>query len=490
MSMSPIIFIVEDVSTLARTYKAFIGAEAADIRIFDSGAPAVAALDSTVPNVVLLDIQLPDMHGLEVLREIKARGERTEVIVVTGQGSINLAVEAMREGAFDFLVKPCSPERLRLAVRSALEKYGDDRPTSAQVSVAKDVPLDGLTGFFGESAGMQIVFDVVRRAAVTNATVFITGESGTGKELCAQAIHGLSKRKREPLVAVNCAAIPRDLLESELFGHVKGAFTGAIVDRKGAAMLADGGTLFLDEICEMNLDLQAKLLRFLQERTIQRVGESGQKTVDVRVICATNRDPLVEVAEGRLREDLFYRLYVVPIELPPLRHRQSDILLIARQFLNLYATEDGKEFRGFSAEAERALISYDWPGNVRQLQNIIRNVVVLNDCDVVEFDMLPKQIRVQASAAPASTAPVENQIRAWSAADAQLARSIALPFAPSDRVHSTQDILPLEDVIRRTVERAITACGGSIPRAAGVLQVSPSTIYRRVQGWQSQTPSP
>jgi two-component system repressor protein LuxO len=274
---------------------------------------------------------------------------------------------------------------------------------------------------------------------------------------------------------LNCAAIPRDLMESELFGHVKGAFTGASADRNGAALLANGGTLFLDEICEIDLSLQSKLLRFLQEKTIQRVGENILRPTDARVICATNRDPQAEMAAGRFREDLFYRVHVIPIELPPLRERDRDCLLIARRFLIDFSKEDGKNFREFSSEAERILLTYSWPGNVRQLQNVIRNIVVLYDGEVVEAEMLPKQaysaasLAVNGAAQPGQT--IHDDVRLDIAAAA---------------TRASGDILPLEQTIRRTIERAITVCAGSIPRAAGMLQVSPSTLYRRIQMWQSE----
>jgi two-component system repressor protein LuxO len=271
-------------------------------------------------------------------------------------------------------------------------------------------------------------------------------------------------------VVVNCAAIPKDLLESEIFGHVKGAFTGAAADRKGAALQADGGTLFLDEIGEMDLGLQAKLLRFLQEKSVQRVGEDFIRKSDARIVCATNRDPQAEVAAGRFREDLFYRLHVVPIELPPLRERDQDILLIAKHFLERFSEEDDKAFEGFSAEAAAILQTYHWPGNIRQLQNAIRSIVVLHDGKRVAPEMLPREISTASGVARFAIQPQE-------------------PTAPSTTMEAAPDledfaIRPLEDVIRATIEKAIEHSGGSIPRAASALKVSASTLYRRIQGWQ------
>jgi two-component system repressor protein LuxO len=323
----------------------------------------------------------------------------------------------------------------------------------------------------GQSLAMQVVYRILRSAAPTNATVFITGESGVGKELCAEALHKLSKRRDGPFVAVNCAAIPKDLMESEVFGHVKGAFTGASNDRKGAALQADGGTLFLDEVAEMDLAVQTKLLRFLQEKTVQRVGEDTLRRADVRIVCATNRDPQAEVLAGRFREDLFYRLHVVPLELPPLRERDSDVLLLGRHFLEAFSREDGKAFKRFAPDAEAVILAYPWPGNVRQLQNVVRSIVVLNDGEAVSLDMLPRTLW----AASATSTPLPPSPRAG----AEAPHTTHSPAPNADRIR------PLEDVIRSTIESAIEACGGSIPRAAAALQVSPSTIYRRVEAWRS-----
>jgi two-component system repressor protein LuxO len=472
------ILIVEDVPALAESYAAYLRNLNVDTEIAGDGAAAYAAMAAEPPDVVVLDVNLPDVNGIEILQRIRASGARTDVIVVTGEGSVNLAVQAMRHGAFDFLVKPFSIDRLRSAVRSALER----REAGEQKPVAEPAAGDRFVGFIGKSPVMDSVYRILRSAAPSNATVFVTGESGTGKELCAEALHKLSKRRDRPFVVINCAAIPRDLLESEIFGHVKGAFTGATADRKGAALQADGGTLFLDEICEMDLSLQAKMLRFLQDRQVRRLGEDTPRPTDVRIVCATNRDPQAEVAAGRFREDLFYRLHVVPVELPPLRERGEDILLIASHFLTRYAAEDGKALRAFSSDAKAALLACAWPGNVRQLQNVIRSAVVLNDGEVVTAQMLPVE---QGAPAPASQlvvtpTPSESLFAREAAARtthfSQPQQGVSAP--------ETREIKPLEVVIRETIENAIERCGGSVPRAAAALTVSPSTLYRRLQAWQ------
>jgi two-component system repressor protein LuxO len=301
---------------------------------------------------------------------------------------------------------------------------------------------------------MQAVYRVIEAAAPSRATVFVTGESGTGKELAASAVHRLSPRAAGPFVPINCAAIPRDLIESEIFGHVRGAFTGAVADRQGAAQAADGGTLFLDEICEMDLALQGKLLRFVQTGQFTPVGASRPVSVDVRFVCATNRDPLAEVKAGRFREDLYYRLHVVPLRLPPLRERGEDVILLAEAFLARAAAEEGRRFRRLSPDAKAALLAHSWPGNVRELENAIRGAVVLADGEELTAEMLPASVRLSP---PSRRAPPP-------AAD---------PSA----------ILPLAEVERRAIEAAIAACGGNIPRAAAALGISPSTLYRKRAAW-------
>jgi DNA-binding NtrC family response regulator len=309
---------------------------------------------------------------------------------------------------------------------------------------------------------MQVVYDIIENAAKSSATVFITGESGTGKEICAEAIHRYSNRAGESFIAINCAAIPRELLESELFGHVKGAFTGAIHDREGAVAQADGGTLFLDEIAEMAPDMQTKLLRFLQNLTYRRVGGGKDEKANVRIICATNKDPLEEIRSGSLRQDLYYRLHVVPIHMPPLRQRRNDIIDLADYFLKLYAREEKKSFRSFSPEAERIMIGASWPGNVRQLQNIVRGIVVLHDGQSVTSSMLPPSLRESGSAAKS---PAPDKTRG-------------------------DGVFPLWQVERDAIETAIALCEGNIPKAAAMLEISPSTIYRKKMLWDKHPPLP
>ena len=324
---------------------------------------------------------------------------------------------------------------------------------------------------------------MIESAAPSKATVFITGESGTGKEICAGAIHQASSRRNGAFIAINCAAIPKDLIESELFGHIKGAFTGALAEREGAAELADGGTLFLDEICEMNLDLQSKLLRFIQTGSIQKVGSSKVKQVDVRFICATNRDPWKEVSKGHFREDLYYRLYVIPLTLPPLRERAEDVLDIAQSLLISFSKEEKKSFSSFSESVRSRLLSYYWPGNVRQLQNVIRNIVVLQDETEVTEDMLPFPLNED------SNENIELNQLGYIPEAGLLPNKKGLLFSreitsKKETKTKKEGIEALWMVEKRAIQTAIDACNGNIPQAAALLEVSPSTIYRKLQSWK------
>lgn len=508
------VLLVEDSFALSETYKAYLKSEGHEILCVETGQAAMDVIATDPPDVAVLDVHLPDMNGIEMLKELKSRKVATDVIIITGQASVNLAVDAMREGASDFIMKPFTAERLRVTVRNAAER----RTLEAKIEqIQEELHRDRFVSFVGRSPAMQTVYQVLQNAASSDATAFVRGESGTGKELCAEALHKLSTRKNGPLVTLNCAAIPRDLLESEIFGHVKGAFTGATKDRKGAAMRADGGTLFLDEICEMDLSLQSKLLRFIQERTVQRVGDDVVYPSNARIVCATNRDPMEEVRAGRFREDLFYRLHVVPIILPPLRDRGDDVPLIANHFLKMFAEEDKKPFTGFAQDAEQALMAYSWPGNVRQLQNLVRNMVVMNAGGLIDRTMLPPELSTIGQAAGPSAAHLNGFAMAEPTRDYQPQTVTSPPLSMPEIVHSDNapvylhqevsqvgylaentesaelqmpvvvktkaDIVPLDMMIRLTVESAIELCDGSIPKAARALDVSPSTIYRRVQSW-------
>lgn len=460
------VLIIEDSPPISRMLEHWLEEASISSLVVETVADAVAALGRSVPTVAVVDLGLPDGDGMDVIREIMTREYPTYPIVLTGQGSLSTAVDAMQAGARDFLVKPSNQTRFVVSVKNGLET----RRLQNDVAALREVyGEDRFHGFIGSSTAMQGVYKTIRAAAASKATVFLTGESGTGKELAAEALHLQSPRRGDPFIAINCGAIPRELIESEVFGHVKGAFTGATTDREGAASQANKGTLFLDEICEMDLDLQVKLLRFIQTGSFQRVGGSKTETVDVRFVCATNRDPWQEVQDGRFREDLYYRLHVIPLHLPPLRDRNADRLEIAQAFLAGMSKEEAKGFEGFSDEVAQIILSYDWPGNVRQLQNVIRNIIVLNDGPAVEREMLPPPLDRLTLGKMSAVPPSDGVGRS------------ALQALPT-----TEDgIRPLWIVERDTIETAISICDGNIQKAARLLDISPSTIYRKRMSWEA-----
>lgn len=473
----PFVLLVEDTLSLARTYQEYLKNEPYDLVHVETGREALAVIAERTPNALLLDLVLPDMNGIEILRDISEKDLSTATIVITAHGSVNTAVDAMRYGAFDFLSKPFSADRLRVTLKNALQTHHLEKIVEIY---KRDLDRREYCGFVGGSLAMQAVYRIIDSAASSKATVFISGESGTGKEVCAEAVHTQSPRKDAPFIAINCGAIPRDLMESEIFGHTKGAFTGAVSSRDGAARRADGGTLFLDEICEMDADLQTKLLRFVQTGTFQKVGGSEMEAVDIRIICATNRDPLAEVAAGRFREDLFYRLHVIPVHMPPLREREGDVIDIAEHFLRQFADEEGKQFDEFSDEVKDVFRSYPWPGNVRQIQNVVRNIVVLHEGEEVALDMLPSPLdgHIVASAPFVSSG---GEKPALTAVSSQVVQAFSLPEAQSEK-----SIRPLEDVEREVIERAIELCDGNVPKAASRLGISASTIYRKRASWEDK----
>ncbi|MEJ2763220.1 quorum-sensing sigma-54 dependent transcriptional regulator LuxO [Photobacterium sp. MCCC 1A19761] len=477
------VLMVEDTASVAALYKSYLNPLGLSVNIVGTGAEALNAMKAETPDLILLDLRLPDMTGMAVLESVRRDYGNIPVVIMTAHGSIDVAVEAMRHGAQDFLIKPCEADRLRITVNNALRAGESDATDTAQ-------PGQGSAqyqGFIGNSLPMQAVYRVIESAASSKATVFITGESGTGKEVCAEAVHAASPRSSQPFVALNCAAIPKELIESELFGHVKGAFTGASTERKGAVELANLGTLFLDELCEMDLDLQSKLLRFIQTGTYQKVGSSKTSKVDVRFVCATNRNPWVEVQEGRFREDLYYRLHVIPVTLPPLRERGEDVIEIAHALLALMSVEEHKQFSRFSAEVIDLFQRYAWPGNVRELQNVIRNIVVLNSGEEVTLQMVPPPIYSGTGAefAYLTQQPTElHPASGWNTQPEGYAGAETRAETAFQRLPDRAEVEPLWVVEKRAIQAAIDACDGNIPRAAGLLEVSPSTIYRKLQTWQ------
>ena len=454
------ILIVEDSRALALTYSDYLSRAGHAADIAENISAARRALSLVRYDCVLMDLHLPDGAGTDLIAEMRTGGIDTPVIVLTAEPSINTAVSAIRNGAQDYLCKPVTADRLNLTLGHILEQQSLRRIVSDYRAIERDRFCD----FIGASPAMQIVYHVLENAAQSRAPVFITGESGTGKELAARAIHTLSPRRAKVFEALNCAAVPGNLLESGIFGHARGAFTGAVSRYVGAAERAQDGTLFLDELPEMQPEMQSKLLRFTQSGSFRPLGTAREMNVDVRFVCATNRDPLQAVADGVLREDLYYRLNVISLYLPPLRERGDDILLIASHFLTCMAQEEKKRFTCLSTDAADYLLHETWPGNIRQLQNALRRAVVMNDGEVMTADMLPRQTRMVSPAAGHDGGNV-------------FSRPVSAPAAMSSASS-------LRDMERRMIEKTISDCGGNISAAARQLGVNPSTLHRKMGKWR------
>lgn len=370
--MSRTVLVIDDEASICQSLQGALGDEGYKVRTALSGAGGIESLRSERSDIVMLDIWMPDMDGLETLKKIKAEWPEQTVIMMSGHGTIETAVRATKLGAYDFIEKPLSLERVLVLLQNAAGVQDLARENQAlrkQVSNRRTL--------VGESPAMKQIQEMVRRVAPTTGSVLITGENGTGKEVVAHSVHALSQRYNKPFVEVNCAAIPEELIESELFGHEKGSFTGATQLRRGKFDLAHGGTLFLDEIGDMSLKTQAKILRILQEQKFERVGGSQTISVDVRIVAATNKDLKSEIQKGTFREDLFYRLNVIPFQVPPLRDRAEDIPLLAEHFLKEFSVTHGKKSRSLTKEALDALVSYSWPGSVRELKNLIERIIIL-----------------------------------------------------------------------------------------------------------------
>jgi DNA-binding NtrC family response regulator len=385
------ILVIDDEKNIRTGLGAALEMDGYDVVLAADGAEGLEIALHSAIDLVITDLRMPGVSGEEVLRRVTTETPGIPVIVLTGHGTVENAVEAMRSGAYDFLTKPLDLERLSLLVKRALQ----NRELVLQHRELEK-ELQGKKSFehiIGKSPAMVKVFDVVKRVAPTKASVLITGESGVGKELIANALHNLSPRKDNPFIKVHCAALADTLLESELFGHEKGSFTGAVARKRGRFELANSGTIFLDEIGEIDQAVQIKLLRVLQEKKFERVGGEETLEVDVRVIAATNKDLEKEIAAGRFREDLFYRLNVVSLNVPPLRERKDDIPLMIASFVHEFAAENGKKIDGIEPKARSALYSYDWPGNVRQLRNCVESAVVMSSGSLITLDDLPPSIR-------------------------------------------------------------------------------------------------
>ena len=406
------------------------------------------------PAVILLDIALGDADGIDLAAQLHQRFPPVPIIMITAHGTIETAVKSLKSGAYDFLCKPLDFERLHIEIDKAVER----NRLALQVKAFQNaVRRSDFHGMVGRSEEMRRVYRLIETVAPTDAAILILGETGTGKELTARAIHECSKRREGPFVAVNAPGIPHELIESALFGHEKGAFTGAHQKHIGYCEQADGGTLFLDEICEMDYNVQAKLLRFLQDHVVQPVGAKAGRAVDVRVVTATNRDPKTQIEERRLREDFYYRLSVISVRLAPLRHRIGDVALLAHYFLDLAAGHYGKAISSISREAVSLLERYEWPGNVRQLEHLISQIVIMNNEAELTPDMLPVEIRQASSGSSTS-------------------------LAPGDAAANSPRTVPsITEMERHLIRDALDLTSGSVPEAAKQLGLSTATLYRKIK---------
>src|SRR5918995_2197958 len=399
------ILIADDEAAITTGLSAILEDAGYGVEVVADGQKALDKLTVDRYGVVLADLKMPKLDGLMLLKELQQRNVPTECIIITGQATVDSAVQAMRQGAYDYIEKPLNAEklnRLKALIPKALDKFNDRQKIKELAST-----IEGLTHYgelTGQSESMRSVYRIIDAVAPSSASVLILGESGTGKELVARAIHNKSDRAKGPIFALNCAALPKDILENELFGHEKGAFTGSTNEKAGAFEMANGGTIFLDEVAEMAPDIQVKLLRALESRSIRRLGGKREISVDIRVVAATNRNLQKAIADGDLREDLYYRLAVVEIYLPPLRERLGDVKLLANEFLARYAQQNGKKVTGFDADAWSWILNFRWPGNVRELKNAVERAVIMSTGPTITVtDIAPRHLRPGAEADSYST---------------------------------------------------------------------------------------
>jgi two-component system response regulator AtoC len=454
------VLIVDDEPNIRRILAAMLKRDGYEVTTAADGEQGLAVLQRTPIHVVVTDLVMPRLGGMELLARVRAEYPDIPVILITAHGTVDSAVAALKAGAFDYVTKPFEQEELRKVIAKAARANDLERRSLHEGVAEGDRPP-----LVGQSPAMRTIYDMVARVADSPSTVLITGESGTGKELIAKALHRGSNRRDKPLIKVNCAAIPKDLVESELFGYQKGAFTGAVGDKPGRFELADGGTLFLDEIGEIPVEIQVKLLRALQESEFERVGGIRTLKVDVRLIAATNRDLKSLIAEGRFREDLYYRLAVVPIALPPLRDRREDIPLLVGHFIEKYNRRLGKRVERIDDDALRLLVDYGWPGNIRELENLMERSVLFADGPSIQLASLPDSLRETGTPPPpiAAIGPLG---------------AIAAPSGASMKEIVRQAQAELE---KELISRALEETGGNVTRAAKRLQISRKSLQVKMK---------
>jgi two-component system response regulator HydG len=443
--------VVDDDRSMCELLQAGLVRRGFEVTWRTSAAEALAAMSEGDFDVIVTDLNMPGTNGLELCERVTANRPDVPVVVITAFGSLDTAVAAIRAGAYDFITKPFEMDVLRLTLDRAVQHHRlRDEVKRLRQAVTES---RGFGEILGSSPPMRQVLDLVNRAAESDATALITGESGTGKELVARALHQHSRRHDGPFIAVSCAAMPEALLESELFGHVRGAFTDAKIPRTGLLLQASGGTLLLDEIGDMPLELQPKLLRALEDRRIRPLGENSERPFDVRLVCATNRDLEADVEEKRFRADLFYRINVIHIELPPLRERDGDVLPLAQHFVQHFSRAVGKPVAGVSTTAAEKLLAYSWPGNVRELRNCIERAVALTRFEEIVVEDLPEK--------------VQNYRRSRVVVD----------------LDDTASLVTMEEVERRYILRVLEAAGGQRTKAAQILGLDRKTLYRKLERW-------
>lgn len=458
--MDKLIFIVDDEVSILKLLTHWVKSKwGYNVKSFTNGNDVLNCLSEN-PSLVLLDIMLPDINGNEVLKKIKSVNENLPVIMLSAQGSVEVAIESIRLGAYDYFPKPIDQNRLEPAIKNALRNYElIQKVDELQENLQKEYSFDNI---ISSDSNMQKVFRLVTKVLDNDITVIIEGESGTGKELVARAIHYNGTRKHKPFIVVNCASIPRELLESELFGHEKGSFTGAHQRKIGKFELGNGGTIFLDEIGEMEMSLQAKILRVIQQKEFERVGGTETIKTDVRILSATNRDLKEAVDNKEFREDLYYRLSSFPIMVPPLRDRRGDIIILIDHFVSKFNEKLGKQIEGFSKSALKYLYDYDWPGNIRELENLIERCIILSDQNEIDHSILPSHIVKRDSSA-------------------------ALRVNNGPLFGEESAVIPFERLKEEAIKHAIKVTNGNIVEAAKKLNIGRATLYRLMDKYGIET---
>ncbi|MGQ0506766.1 MAG: sigma-54-dependent transcriptional regulator [Myxococcaceae bacterium] len=463
------VLVVDDEANLRKVLATMLRREGYDVTVAPDGEQGLAEFQSSGSDIVVTDLVMPKLGGMELLRSINATHPEVPVIVITAHGTVDSAVEAIKAGAFDYITKPFDQSELTAVIAKAAKTHE---------GASKSVKVEGRarTAIIGDSPQVQDVFKIIDKVADTPSTVLITGESGTGKELIAMALHDGSSRRSKPLIKINCAAIPKDLMESELFGYERGAFTGAVTSKPGRFELADGGTLFLDEIGEIPIEMQVKLLRALQESEFERVGGIKTTRVDVRLIAATNRDLVQEVEAGRFRKDLYYRLAVVPLALPPLRDRRSDVPELARHFTEKYNKRLNKKIEGVDDDALALLQAYAWPGNIRELENLMERLVLFSDGPRISARDLPEPLR-------GGTQPPPSVVPSVSTPVSGIHAPLGVETIPATGEASLKDIVRMRAAAleKDLITKALEETGGNVTRAAKLLQISRKSLQTKMK---------